>query len=120
MIDTLRISRRLRDAGATEQVAEAFASTMAEQFSIGREDLATRSDLEGVAKQARADLDVAVAAIRGEISSSEKVIRSEIEGRVLASENRIIQAQNRLVVWIAGIAFSAAGLAVALSKALQS
>lgn len=55
-MDTLQISRRLRDAGATEPIAETMAKTFAGSTAVVREDLATRADLEALHVATKADI----------------------------------------------------------------
>lgn len=88
MIDTLQVSRRLRDAGTSEALAE----TLSETTSIAVEDLATKNDLGA--------------------------LESRIDNRILASENRILAAQNRMLVWIGGMIVAAVGLTATLTNAL--
>lgn len=102
MIDTLKVSRRLREAGASEAMADALAATLAEAGEAGREERATKADLEHVRLELRAD-------IAG--------LRSDLDNRILATENRILAAQNRLLIWIAGIILAGVGLTVTLLRA---
>lgn len=106
MIDTLRVSRRLRDAGASEPLSDALAATLAEQATTGRDDLATKADL--------AVTDAKIDTLEGRV---DKRFLS-LENRILESENRILAAQNRMLVWTAGFALAAVGLTVTLIKAL--
>jgi hypothetical protein len=94
MIDTLKVSRRLRDAGASEAMADALAATLAEAGDAGRAELATKVDLDQLRTEFKAD----------------------VETRILATENRILAAQNRMLVWIAGMLIAAVGLTVTLLR----
>ena len=64
--DTLRAARRLKEAGASEQVAEAIAEVLPESREFDLSPLATKADLAG---------DIAV--LRGEIQA----VRSELIAR---------------------------------------
>lgn len=54
--DTLRAAKRLRDAGATEQLAEAMAETISEGRALDLAHLATKTDLAELRAATKADL----------------------------------------------------------------
>lgn len=74
MIDTLRITRRRRDAGASEPIAEAVANTIAEQSLVAREELATKADLAALAATTKADLP----ALKFELKADNGVLENRI------------------------------------------
>ena len=51
--DTLRAARRLKDAGASEPVAEAIAEVLRESRDFDLSQLATKTDLEQLASPAK-------------------------------------------------------------------
>lgn len=54
--DTLRAARRLKDAGASEPVAEAIAEVLRESRDFDLSQLATKTDLEQLRLAGKADL----------------------------------------------------------------
>jgi hypothetical protein len=54
--DTLRAARRLKDAGASEPVAEAIAEVLRESRDFDLSQLATKTDLEQLRLAGQADL----------------------------------------------------------------
>jgi len=87
MIDTLQVSRRLRDAGADERVADAVAAVVAEAALGSREDLATKGDL---------------AALRAEVT----IMRTELEKAIIASQNRMLLAVGAMLATTVGVLFT--------------
>ena len=63
-LDTLRLAKRFREAGATEPLAETFADALRETQEGGLASLASKADL-GTAK---AELKTEMAEIRGELT----------------------------------------------------
>jgi hypothetical protein len=57
--DTLRAARRLKEAGASDQVAEAIAETIGDARTTDLAQLATKTDLAVL----RADLEAQIAAV---------------------------------------------------------
>ncbi|HXC89996.1 MAG TPA: hypothetical protein VNV18_07500 [Stellaceae bacterium] len=79
--DTLRAARRLKEAGASDPVAEAIVTTIAEAREFDLSTLATKADL---------------AALRGDVAG----LRNEIDGKITATELRLLK-------WMLGIAVAA-------------
>jgi DNA-binding transcriptional MerR regulator len=84
-IDTLKIARRLREAGFSEPQAEAVVAAV-QQGSEGA-DFAVKSDLAVLGAELRAEM----AALRGEMREMEQrliarieAVKSEILGRMFA------------------------------------
>jgi hypothetical protein len=72
-IDTLKVARRLREAGFNEAQAEAVA--VAVQESSEGADLATKGDLALLSAELRAE----IAAVRGEMREMEQRLIARIE-----------------------------------------
>jgi len=132
MMDTLQISRRMRDAGATEPVAEAMAKTFAESTAVVREDLATKADLEALRLATKTDLETFRLATKTDLEALRVATKADIGALGIETKNEInglklelaqletrIQAgQNRLLVWIGGMLVATIGATVTLIKAL--
>ena len=58
-LDTLRLSRRFRDAGVPEPQAEIFADAFREQHEAGVAQLATKADIEALRFTTKADIEAA-------------------------------------------------------------
>ncbi len=118
MMDTLQISRRMRDAGATEPVAEAMAKTFAESTAFARDDVATKADLEALRLATKADLESLRIASKTDLETGLNTLRLEVKSDIAQLETRIQAGQNRLLVWIGGMLIATIGATVTLIKAL--
>ena len=58
MFDTLAYAKRLREAGVSESQAEIQASVLAEALAAGRNELATKADLENLRVELKAELSI--------------------------------------------------------------
>jgi hypothetical protein len=83
-IDTLKLARRLRDAGFNEAQAEAVADAVREGTESA--DLATRGDLALMTTELRSEIAALGAELRSEIAALRSELRSETAG--LGSELR--------------------------------
>lgn len=100
MIDTLVISRRLRDAGASEPGAEAVAKTFAESIGPAREEQATKHDLETVTNAIRGEFPAAQASNKVEfadVRGAVELLRRDVRADIIASQNRILVAVGGMV-----------------------
>ena len=84
--DTLRAARRLKEAGATDPVAEAIAETIREAREFDLAQLATKADIAQLATKA-------------EIAG----LRTEIAG----SRTEIAMIETRLIKWVSGTGIAA-------------
>lgn len=89
-IDAVRIARRLRDAGATPEQAEAFAQVVKEEIA---DQAASREDLEQLAT--KADLREGLNTLRAELRA---------EMRTGFAESR---ADFRVLKWMCGVTSAA-------------
>ena len=78
-IDTLRVSKRLREAGFTELQAEAVVAAV--QESTAAAEFATKADI--------VDLRTAIAELRGEIRQVELRLEAKIESMKSDILNRV-------------------------------
>lgn len=93
--DTLRAARRLKEAGASDQVAEAIAETIGDARTTDLAQLATKTDLAVL----RADLAVLradFAVLRADFAT----LRADVEARIAAVEARLIK-------WLIGVGVAA-------------
>jgi len=121
MMDTLQISRRRRDAGATEPVAAAMAKTFAESTAFAREDLATKTDLLAAKAELKAEINALEASLKTDMDSHRAETKADLSGlrlEIAQLETRIQAGQNRLLVWIGGMLIATIGATVTLIKAL--
>lgn len=78
-IDTLKVSRRLRETGFDEAQADAFIATFQEAAETS--DVVSKGDLREVEtslRQAIADVRTEVADLRGQLRQTETALRAEI------------------------------------------
>ena len=65
--DTLSAARELEDAGLERRHAEAIAGTVRKATAADREALATKGDLAELRAATKADLEKAIAGLRGDM-----------------------------------------------------
>ena len=102
-LDTLKLAKRFRDAGASEQMAEAFAEAMRETQEGGLAQLATKADLETLRVGTKGDL-------------REETLK--LERRIDGLDNRIGQLENRLTIKLGGMMVVGFGVVAAFVKLL--
>src|SRR5688572_22055908 len=83
-IDTLKVARRLREAGFNEAQAEAVA-VVVQEGSEGA-DLATKADLAVLNAELRAE----IAALRSEMREMEQRLIARIASEIAASKSEIL------------------------------
>jgi hypothetical protein len=75
MLDTLKLTKRLEDAGLERRIAEA----MAEAFAEGTvETVATKQDLRELETVLRADLQASAQEVRSELKVETQALRTEM------------------------------------------
>ena len=87
MIDTLKLAKRLREAGFSDPQAEAVVATV--QEATAGAEVATKGDLEAATVALRAELNAAAAALRYEIREAELRLEAKIEAMKADILNRI-------------------------------
>jgi DNA-binding transcriptional MerR regulator len=91
MIDTLKVARRLREAGFTDPQAEAVIATV--QEAAEGAEFATRGDLD----RSSAELKAAIAELRTELKADIAELRTELRTEVaeLKAENAVLRSALR-------------------------
>jgi hypothetical protein len=98
--DTLKFSKRLKDAGVPERQAEAEAEALAEVLEVNLKDLATKEDL---ARE--------IAMVRKDLEWMENRVTERFDARLAALEQR-------LAIKLGGMMMAAVGIVAALVKLL--
>ncbi|HWB51292.1 MAG TPA: coiled-coil domain-containing protein [Stellaceae bacterium] len=93
-IDTLKVARRLREAGFTEPQAEAVAEAVRD----GADDaeLATKQDLKLLSTELRAE----IAALRAEMTSEFAAVRAEMASEFAVVRGEMRELEQRLIARI--------------------
>ena len=89
-IDTLKVAKRLREAGFTEPQAEAVIAAV--QEATGGAELATKTDIADIRAEIadlRAELKAEIADLRSELRQSELRLEAKIEAIKADILNRI-------------------------------
>jgi DNA-binding transcriptional MerR regulator len=89
-LDTLKVARRLREAGFTEPQAEAVLAAV--QEAAAGADLATRPDLDAV----RVALQTEIAAVRTELKIEIAAVRTELKAEIAEVRAELRQSELRL------------------------
>ncbi len=125
IFDTLKFSKRLKEAGVPSAQAEAEAEVLSEIFAVNLQELPTKEDLHAVKEELRheisdlrKDMDLkfeqTISTLRGEISGLGNNLRGEISGlREEASSNKF-----ELLKWFVGISIAQVGLIIGILKFL--
>jgi hypothetical protein len=85
-LDTLKVARRLREAGFTEPQAEAVVATV--QEAAAGADLATKADLKAEITALRTELKAEIAEVRTELKAEIAELRGELPQSGLRLEAR--------------------------------
>ena len=96
-IDTLKVAKRLREAGFTEPQAEAVIAAV--QDGTEGADLATKGDLN----EARTALKVEIAELRTELKTKITELRAELKAEIADLRSELRQAELRLEAKIEAI-----------------
>lgn len=122
-LDTLKIAKRLRDAGFSEIQAESVTDAIRESVTAG--DLATKADLAGEAAALRADLKAEVGALRAEVTAVRADVKAEVTGlraefrtEVAALRAEIADVKAEIIKWMFGAMLAQGALVVTLIKLL--
>ncbi len=78
--DTLKYSKRLKDAGVPDKQAEAEAEALAEVLEVNLKELATKSDLLAVKIDLTRDMDL----IRRDLREMEQRMTIKLGGMLMA------------------------------------
>lgn len=89
-IDTLKVAKRLREAGFTEPQAEAVIAAVQEATEGG--DLATKIDIGDL----RTGLKAEIAAVRTELKAEMADLRSELRAEIADLRSELRQVELRL------------------------
>jgi hypothetical protein len=115
-IDTLKASRRLREANVPTEQAEAMVELLRETQETGLADLVTKSDLQAATTElrheiaeVRSELRHEIAEVRSELRQGLAAVRGELSTTRAELKNEISAAQNRLLMWLLPFLFAQVG-----------
>jgi hypothetical protein len=103
--DTLRAARRLKEAGASEPVAEAIAEVLRDSREFDLSQIVTKADLKSE-----------IAALRAELETKIESVRAELDARIESVKVEILTAKVDILKWILGLLIAQAALIVALVR----
>jgi DNA-binding transcriptional MerR regulator len=89
-IDTLKVAKRLREAGFTEPQAEAVIAAV--QEATEGADLATKADIGGLRTELKAD----IAELRAELKGDVAALRTELKAEISDLRSELRQVELRL------------------------
>jgi hypothetical protein len=93
-LDTLKVARRLREAGFTEPQAEAVLAAV--QEAAAGADLVTTADLKTEIAELRAELKAEIAELRAELKAEIAELRAELKAEIAAQRSAMRQSELRL------------------------
>ncbi len=88
--DTLRAARRLKEAGASEPVAEAIAEVLRESRDFDLSQLATKADLEQLRLATKTDLEQLRLAGKADLAELKSEILKWVIGLMIAQTAAIV------------------------------
>jgi hypothetical protein len=106
-MDTLGYAKRLRDAGVSQQQAEAHAEA-ARDFIMA--ELVTRNDLQAGLEAARKDLQAGLEVVRKDLQAGIEAVRKDLQAVEARLESKIDTQSLRLTVRLGGLL--AAGITI--------
>ncbi len=123
--DTLKYSKRLKDAGVPDKQAEAEVEALAEALEVNLKDLPTKDDLTretGLLRRDLKELDTSLKRDMKELESSLKRDMKELESR-LKHENELMRVEmremeQRMTIKLGGLMVVAVGAVATLVKLL--
>lgn len=107
--DTLSTARRLREKGASQELAEAIADEMRINSSVDishlatREEVASKEEVAAFKSELKSDLKQLDTSLRGEL----KEFRAELKELRMATKADIAIAKFDTIKWIMGSIFAA-------------
>jgi hypothetical protein len=110
--DTLRAARRLKEAGASEQVAEAIAEVLRESRDFDFSQIATKTDLEQLRLATKADLEQ----LRFELEQLRLATNTGIEQLRLATRADLSELKSEVLKWVIGLMIVQTAAIIALVK----
>ena len=111
--DTLGYAKRLRDAGVTQEHAEAHAEA-AREFGMG--ELVTRYDLEMATTLIRRDFEASIASLRRDFETSIATLRKDMETSVAAIRRDVDRLELRLTLRLGGMFAVSVAILAAIMK----
>jgi uncharacterized protein YlxW (UPF0749 family) len=107
-LDTLRLAKRLEEAGFPPAQAEAQIQVLIELLTM--QEAATKTDIQKLRLRTKRDLRLTEAQLRKEIQAMEARLRAEIEKfqlQMKEAETRlraeIRRSYNRVIFWVAAL-----------------
>ena len=110
-IDTLAFSKRLRDAGADEQLANAIVEGLT---AADTSDLATKADVKALDEKMATKADVAE--VRTEIAEVKSDLKALDEK--MATKAEVAEVKAEILKWMFGALFAQTGIILAVVKLL--
>ncbi|UAW64399.1 CCDC90 family protein [Mycoavidus sp. HKI] len=107
IFDTLKFSKRLKEAGVPSAQAEAEAEVLSEIFAVNLQELPTKEDLHAVKDE-----------LRHEISDLRKDMDLKFEQTTSTLRGDISNSKFELLKWFIGIAIAQVGLIIGILKFL--
>jgi hypothetical protein len=106
-LDTLRMAKRLKEAGFNDAQAEAVTGIVSEARDADLAQLATKADVAQLATKADvASLGAEVTQLQTTVKSDLAVLRSQLEAAIVATKADIIR-------WVFGIAIGLGAMIIA-------
>jgi DNA-binding transcriptional MerR regulator len=101
MIDTLKVAKRLREAGFTEPQAEAVIATVQEaaegaEFATKGDLGEARTELKAEIVELRTDLKAEIAELRTELKAEIAELRTELKADIAAVRSALRESELRL------------------------
>ena len=101
-LDTLRLSRRFRDAGVPEPQAEIFADAFREQHEAGVAQLATKADIEALRLATKADIEAVRLSTKADIEAAKTDLVRWFAGVMIAQGLGVVVATVTLIKLLSG------------------
>jgi hypothetical protein len=105
--DTLRAARRLKEAAASEPVAEAIAEVLRESRELDIAQLATKTDLEQLRLATKTDLE-----------QLRLATKTDLEQLRLATTADLAELKTEVLKWVIGLMIAQTAAIVGLVKLL--
>jgi hypothetical protein len=116
--DTLRAARRLKEAGASEPVAEAIAEVLRDSRELDLSRLATKTDLEQLRLATKTDLEQLRLATKTDLEQLRLATKTDLEQLRLATKADLAELKSEVLKWVIGLMIAQTAAIIAVVKLL--
>ena len=116
--DTYKMVKRLRDAGFTDNPAEAVTAAVQESGSVDLSQLATKADLVELRAATKADLTELRAATKADLTELRAIAKSDLAELRATTKADLAEAKSDILRWMFAAMAAQTALLVSLTAVI--